>query len=211
MDMVYPTLDLEKKLWKKGFKIVVGIDEAGRGPLAGPVVAGCVCVTSKDQVVDIVRDSKKMTERQRNEAYDLIIKKSQGYGVGIVDAKRIDKVGIRQAVLEAMTKAVEETEKMLKQKAEYVIADGGIMLIEGYDMESINKGDLNHYSIAAGSVLAKVTRDRIMNQYANQFPKYGFEKHVGYGTKLHMDMIKKYGACEIHRLSFAPFSSKPID
>jgi len=204
--MVYPTLDLEKKLWKKGFKIVVGIDEAGRGPLAGPVVAGCVCVTSKDQVVEIVRDSKKMTERQRNEAYDLILQKSIGYGVGIVDAKRIDKVGIRQAVLEAMTKAVEETEKMLKQKAEYIIADGGIMLIEGYKMESINKGDLNHYSIAAGSVLAKVTRDRIMNQYANQFPKYGFEKHVGYGTKLHMEMIKKYGACEIHRMSFAPFS-----
>jgi len=209
--MVYPTIDLEKKLLKKGFKIVVGIDEAGRGPLAGPVVAGCVCVTSKDQIVDIVRDSKKMTERQRNEAYDLIIKKSQGYGVGIVDAKRIDKVGIRQAVLEAMTKAVEETEKMLKQKVEYIIADGGIILIEGYKMESINKGDLNHYSIAAGSVLAKVTRDRIMNQYANQFPKYGFEKHVGYGTKLHMDMIKKYGACEIHRLSFAPFSNRPID
>lgn len=207
MDMVYPTLDLEKQLWKKGFKIVVGIDEAGRGPLAGPVVAGCVCITSKDQVVDIVRDSKKMTERQRNEAYDLIIQKSEGYGVGIVDAKRIDKVGIRQAVLEAMTKAVEQTEKMLKQKAEYIIADGGIMMIEGYEMESINKGDLNHYSIAAGSVLAKVTRDRIMNQYANQFPKYGFEKHVGYGTKLHMDMIKKYGACEIHRMSFAPFSN----
>jgi ribonuclease HII len=205
--MVYPTLDLEKKLWKKGFKIVVGIDEAGRGPLAGPVVAGCVCITSPEQVVDIVRDSKKMTERQRNEAYDLIIRKSEGYGVGIVDAKRIDKVGIRKAVLEAMTKAVEETEKMLKQRAEYIIADGGIMLIEGYNMESINKGDLNHYSIAAGSVLAKVTRDRIMNQYANQFPKYGFEKHVGYGTKLHMDMIKKYGACEIHRLSFAPFSN----
>lgn len=209
--MVYPTLDLEKQLWKKGFKIVVGIDEAGRGPLAGPVVAGCVCVTSPEQVVEIVRDSKKMTERQRNEAYDLIIKKSEGYGVGIVDAKRIDKVGIRKAVLEAMTKAVEETEKMLKQKAEYIIADGGIILIDGYSMESINKGDLNHYSIAAGSVLAKVTRDRIMNQYANQFPKYGFEKHVGYGTRLHMDMIKKYGACEIHRLSFAPFSSKPID
>lgn len=205
--MVYPTLDLEKKLWKKGFKIVVGIDEAGRGPLAGPVVAGCVCVTSKDQVVEIVRDSKKMTERKRNEAYDLIIQKSQAYGVGIVDAKRIDKIGIRQAVLEAMTKAVEETEKMLKQRVEYIIADGGIMLIEGYNMESINKGDLNHYSIAAGSVLAKVTRDRLMNQYANQFPQYGFEKHVGYGTKLHMDMIKKYGACEIHRLSFAPFSN----
>lgn len=202
--MVYPTIDLEKKLWKKGFKIVVGIDEAGRGPLAGPVVAGCVCITSPDQVVEIVRDSKKMTERQRNEAYDLIIKKSQGYGVGIVDAKRIDKVGIRQAVLEAMTKAVEETEKMLKQRVDYIIADGGIMLIEDYNMESINHGDLNHYSIAAGSVLAKVTRDRIMNQYANQYPKYGFEKHVGYGTKLHMEMIQKYGPCEIHRMSFAP-------
>jgi len=209
--MIYPTIDLEKKLWKKGFKVVFGIDEAGRGPLAGPVVAGCVCITSKDQVVDIVRDSKKMTERKRNEAYDLIIQKSKGYGVGIVDAKRIDKVGIRQAVLEAMTKAVEETEKMLKQKAEYIIADGGIMLIEDYTMESIVQGDLNHYSIAAGSVLAKVTRDRIMNQYANQYPLYGFEKHVGYGTKLHMEMIKKYGACDIHRMSFAPFSAKPLD
>ncbi|MBU1119952.1 ribonuclease HII [Patescibacteria group bacterium] len=209
--MVYPTIDLEKKLWKKGFKIVVGIDEAGRGPLAGPVVAGCVCITSKKQVVDSVRDSKKMTERQRNIAFELIKEKSEGYGVGIVEAKRIDKVGIRQAVLEAMTEAVKETEKMLKEKVEYIIADGGIILIEGYEMESIEKGDLNHYSIAAGSVLAKVTRDRIMNQYANQFPKYGFEKHMGYGTKLHMDMIKKYGACEIHRLSFAPFNSKPID
>jgi len=209
--MVYPTIDLEKKLWKKGFKIIAGIDEAGRGPLAGPVVAGCVCITSSDQVVDIVRDSKKMTERQRNEAYDLIIQKSQSYGVGIVDAKRIDKVGIRQAVLEAMTKAVSDMEKRLKQRVEYIIADGGILLIEDYNMESINHGDLNHYSIAAGSVLAKVTRDRIMNQYANQYPKYGFEKHVGYGTKLHMEMIQKYGPCEIHRMSFAPFSTKPLD
>jgi ribonuclease HII len=209
--MVYPTLDLEKKLWAKGLKYVVGIDEAGRGPLAGPVVAGCVCITSPSQVVEIVRDSKKMTERQRNEAYEMIKEKSDGYGIGIVDAKRIDKVGIRRAVLEAMTKAVEEIEKMLKQKIDYIIADGGIMLIENYNMESINHGDLNHYSIAAGSVLAKVTRDRIMNQYANEFPKYGFEKHVGYGTKLHMEMIQKYGPCEIHRMTFAPFSTKPID
>jgi ribonuclease HII len=209
--MVYPTLELEKKLWKKGLKYVIGIDEAGRGPLAGPVVAGCVCITSPSQVVGIVRDSKKMTERQRNEAYEMIKEKSEGYGVGIVDAKRIDKVGIRRAVLEAMTKAVEEVEKMLKQRVDYIIADGGIMLIENYNMESINHGDLNHYSIAAGSVLAKVTRDRIMNQYANEFPQYGFEKHVGYGTKLHMEMIQKYGPCEIHRITFAPFSAKPID
>lgn len=211
MDMVYPTIDLEKKLWKKGIKFVVGIDEAGRGPLAGPVVAGCVCITSKEQVVDIVRDSKKMTERQRNEAYELIREKSEGYGVGIVEAKRIDKIGIRHAVLEAMTEALKETEKMLKQRVDYIIADGGIILIEDYNMESINHGDLNHYSIAAGSVLAKVTRDRMMNQYANEFPKYGFEKHVGYGTKLHMEMIQKYGPCEIHRMSFAPLNTRPID
>ncbi len=208
--MIYPTLDLEKTLWKKGFKFVAGLDEAGRGPLAGPVVAGCVCITSPEQAIESVRDSKKMTEKQRNEAYDLIIQKSSGYGIGVVDAKRIDKIGIRHAVLEAMTKAVEETEKMLKQRIDYIIADGGIYLIEDYNMESINKGDLNHYSIAAGSVLAKVTRDRIMNQYANKFPQYGFERHVGYGTKLHMEMIRKYGPCEIHRMSFAPLNKMAV-
>ncbi len=209
--MIYPTLELERKLWKKGFKIVAGLDEAGRGPLAGPVVAGCVVISSPEKVVDIVRDSKKMTKKQRDLAFDLIKEKSDGYGVGVADAKRIDEIGIRYAVLEAMIKAVEATEKMLGKRIEYIIADGGIYLLEDYKMESINKGDLNHYSIAAGSVLAKVTRDRIMNQYANQCPQYGFEKHVGYGTKYHMEMIKKYGPCEIHRRSFAPFNIKPID
>lgn len=204
--MVYPTTELEQKLWDRGIKLVAGIDEAGRGPLAGPVVAGCVCITSSDQVVEIVRDSKKMTERQRNVAFDLIKEKSSGYGVGIVDAKRIDKIGIKHAVLEAMTKAINEVEKMLKGRIEYIIADGGIYLIEDYSMESINHGDLNHYSIAAGSVLAKVTRDRLMYEYANKYPEYGFEKHVGYGTKYHMEMIQKYGPCEIHRKSFAPLN-----
>ena len=204
--MVYPTLELEQKLWKKGIKIVAGLDEAGRGPLAGPVVAGCVVISSSDQVVDIVRDSKKMTKKQRDVAFDLIKEKSDAYGVGVVDAKRIDEIGIRYAVLEAMTKAISEVEKMLGKRVEYILADGGIYLLEDYSMESINKGDLNHYSIAAGSVLAKVTRDRLMEEYAKKYPEYGFEKHVGYGTKYHMEMISKYGPCEIHRRSFAPFS-----
>ena len=204
--MVYPTLELEQKLWKKGIKIVAGLDEAGRGPLAGPVVAGCVVISSPEQVVDIVRDSKKMTKKQRDVAFDQIKEKSDAYGVGIVDAKRIDEIGIRYAVLEAMTKAISEVEKMLGKRVEYILADGGIYLLEDYSMESINKGDLNHYSIAAGSVLAKVTRDRLMEEYAKKYPEYGFEKHVGYGTKYHMEMISKYGPCEIHRRSFAPFT-----
>ncbi len=204
--MVYPTLELEQKLWRKGFKIVAGLDEAGRGPLAGPVVAGCVVISSPDQVVDTVRDSKKMTKKQRDIAFNLIKEKSDAYGVGIVDAKRIDEIGIRYAVLEAMTKAILEVEKMLGKRVEYIIADGGIYLLEDYNMESINKGDVNHYSIAAGSVLAKVTRDRLMEEYAKQYSVYGFEKHVGYGTKYHMEMISKYGPCEIHRRSFAPFN-----
>lgn len=209
--MVYPTLELEKRLWKKGIKIVAGLDEAGRGPLAGPVVAGCVVISSPSQVVDIVRDSKKMTKKRRDIAFDLIKEKSDAYGVGIVDAKRIDEIGIRYAVLEAMTKAISEAEKMLCKRVEYIIADGGIYLLEDYSMESINKGDVNHYSIAAGSVLAKVTRDRMMEEYSKKYPEYGFERHVGYGTKYHMEMISKYGPCEIHRRSFAPFNTKPID
>jgi len=209
--MIYPTLVLEEKLWKKGYKIVAGLDEAGRGPLAGPVVAGCVVISSPNQVVDIVRDSKKMTKKQRNVAFDLIKEKSDAYGVGVVDAKRIDEIGIRYAVLEAMTKAISEVEKILGKRVEYIIADGGIYLLEDYSMDSINKGDLNHYSIAAGSVLAKVTRDRLMEEYSKKYPEYGFEKHVGYGTKYHMEMISKYGPCEIHRKSFAPFNTKPID
>lgn len=209
--MVFPTFDLEKKLLGKGYKYIAGLDEAGRGPLAGPVVAGCVSISNQKQIVGIVRDSKKMTEKQRNEAYDLIINSSDGYGVGIVDSKIIDNIGIKWAVLKAMEEAVEHTERMLGNRLDYIIADGGIYLLDEYSMESINHGDLNHYLIAAGSVLAKVTRDRIMYEYAQKYPQYGFEKHVGYGTKYHMDMLRKYGACEIHRRSFAPVKAICVD
>lgn len=203
--MIYPDIKLEQELWKKDFKIVVGLDEAGRGPLAGPVAAGAVVINNKKQVVDIVRDSKKMTKKQRNEAYDLIKEKSSAYGIGMVDSKTIDRVGIQEAVKKAMIIALVQVEKMLNEKAEYLIADGiNILPIIGYKMDRIREGDLHHYSISAASVLAKVERDRIMEKYSKEYPEYGFEKHVGYGTKYHLEMLKRYGPCDIHRRCFKP-------
>ena len=203
--MQYPDIELEKKLWKKGFKIVVGIDEAGRGPLAGPVAAGAVVIEREDQVVEKVRDSKKMTKKQREEAEGKIKEVSTAWGVGLVDSREIDEIGIQEAVKKAMILALVQVERMLKKRAEYLIVDGtNVLPIIGYKMERIQEGDLNHYSISAGSVLAKVGRDRVMREYAKQYPKYGFERHVGYGTRLHMEMLEKYGPCDIHRRCFAP-------
>jgi ribonuclease HII len=205
--MIYPDIRLEKILWKIGKQYIAGLDEAGRGPLAGPVVAAAVVITSPDQVVGTVRDSKRMTENQRNIAFELIKDRSEAFGIGIVSEKEIDKVGIKRAVHDAMMIAVSEVEKKLKHSLDYIIADGGIYLLKGYDMESINKGDENHYSIAAASVLAKVTRDRIMLEYAKKYPKYSFDSNVGYGTKQHIKAIKKHGLCDIHRKSFEPIKS----
>jgi ribonuclease HII len=206
--MIYPDTHLEEKLWKEGYKIVLGIDEAGRGPLAGPVVAAGVVLSDISQVIPIVRDSKTMTSKQRDEAFEQIKEKSLAYGVGIVGAGDIDRVGIQKAVLEAMTIVVEIVERKLNSKIDYIIADGeNILSIKNYKMKKIKKGDLLHYSISAGSVLAKVTRDRIMHEYHSKYPEYGFDKHVGYGTKIHMDALKKYGPVSIHRRSFRPVSS----
>lgn len=205
--MIFPTIELEEKLWKQGFVNVAGVDEAGRGPLAGPVVAGAVIIHSKDQMVEGVRDSKKMTQKQREKCFELIIQKSSAYGVGIVSNDEIDKIGIQKAVLKAMTMALEQIKEKIVE-INYIIADGkNVSIIEGYKMERITKGDLFHYSISAGSVLAKVTRDRIMREYAAQFPNYNFEKHVGYGTKKHMEALKKFGICKIHRKTFEPIKS----
>ena len=206
--MVYPDTKLEELLWKQGFKIVVGLDEAGRGPLAGPVVASAVVISNINQVIPTVRDSKKMTEKQRNETYEKIKDMSHCYGIGIVGSKDIDSMGIQKAVLEAMKIALEVVEAKLNRKADYIIADGlNILDIPKYKMQKIKQGDLQHYSISAASVLAKVTRDRIMMDYHTKYPVYGFNTHVGYGTKKHMDTIKKYGICDIHRRSFKPISN----
>lgn len=203
--MVYPDTKLEEKLWKDGYKIVIGLDEAGRGPLAGPVVASGVVISDIKQIIPIVRDSKKMTEKQRNEAFDQICKISTAYGVGIVGSRDIDKLGIQKAVLEAMSVALEIVERKLNTKVDYIIADGkNILDIPKYKMKKITKGDLLHYSISAASVLAKVTRDRIMYDYHTKYPVYGFDSHVGYGTKKHLEAISKNGICDIHRRSFRP-------
>lgn len=200
--MIYPTLDLEKKLWTKGFVNVVGIDEAGRGPLAGPVVAGAVIIHNVEQVVPSVRDSKKMTEKQRNVAFEKITDLSSAWGVGIVDNIFIDEKGIQLAVKTAMIKAIDQI-KLKYPSINYLIVDGkNVSTIEGYKMMKITKGDLNHYSIAAGSVLAKVTRDRIMKEYSIKYPEYGFDKHVGYGTKKHIELLRNYGLTSIHRKTF---------
>lgn len=207
IDMVYPDTKLEEKLWKQGYRVVFGVDEAGRGPLAGPVVAGGVVIENINQVVPLVRDSKKMTEKQRNEAYDQIQQKSTAFGVGIVSASDIDKMGIQKAVLEAMSIALDIVERKLGTKVDYILADGlNIESIPRYKMEKIKKGDMYHYCIAAGSVLAKVARDRIMYEYNNKYPEYGFDTHVGYGTVKHIEAIHKYGITDIHRKSFKPIS-----
>lgn len=205
--MTYPDTKLEEKLWKSNFKYVVGIDEAGRGPLAGPVVVGAVLIESSSQVVQSVRDSKKMTKKQREKAFEEIQERSSAFGIGIVDAKEIDRVGIKEAVKEAMILAVNDVERKTGKKINYIISDGSVYLLEDYKMMSITHGDSKHYSIAAASVLAKVKRDWIMEEYSKKYPKYGFERHMGYGTKLHIEAISKYGVCDIHRRSYEPIKS----
>lgn len=203
--MVFPDTKLEENLWSKGFKYVVGIDEAGRGPLAGPVSAGAVVLSPSSVIHPFVRDSKKMTEKKREEVFEYIKENCIAWGVCMVGSKKIDEIGIQDAIKMAMESALNQVEGMLKSRADYLIVDGtNVATISGYKMEKIKAGDLKHYSISAASILAKVTRDRYMREISIQYPEYCFEKHVGYGTKLHMDMLKKYGPCDIHRRSFKP-------
>ncbi len=203
--MIFPDIELEKKLWRKGIKYVVGIDEAGRGPLAGPVSAGAVVIDKSTLISPLVRDSKKMTLKQRESTFEFLLENSLAWGVCMVSEKEIDLIGIQDAVKKAMQGALAQVEKMLGKRAEYLIVDGiNVESILGYEMLKIKEGDLLHYSISAASILAKVTRDRYMREMALKYPEYGFEKHVGYGTKMHIEAIKRYGICPIHRRSFSP-------
>lgn len=204
MGIIKPNILLEKSLWEKGFVNVVGVDEAGKGPWAGPVTAGAVIIHSSKQVVPIVRDSKLMTKIQREKAYKKIIKKSSGFGIGIVDEKEIDMIGIQEAVKKAMKLALKDMQTKFKLKISYLIVDGSKTIpLRKKNIKRIKRGGLYHYSIAASSVLAKVTRDKIMKKMAKKYPIYGFDKHVGYGTRLHFKTLKKYGVCPIHRKSFS--------
>jgi len=203
--MIYPDTKLEQKLWGEGYHIVVGIDEVGRGPLAGPVAAGAVVIRPDTEILELVRDSKTLSEKQRNEVYGEIKEKVWGYGVGMVSEREIDEIGIQSAVQKAMVLALEHVERMIERKAEYLLIDGtNVELLGEYPTMKISKGDLHHYSISAASILAKVDRDNLMIKYAKQFPNYGFERNMGYGTKEHMDALKKFGPCKIHRRSYKP-------
>lgn len=203
-----PTILLEESLWSQGLIHVCGIDEAGRGPLAGPVTAGAVMIHNKDQIIPSVRDSKLMTARNREKTYMQIMEKSSAFGVGIVSSEEIDIIGINKAVQKAMMQALDEIEINFKIKIDYVIVDGSKTLtLPKYKSQKIKAGDLHHYTISAGSVLAKVARDRIMKEEAKKYPEYGFETHVGYGTKKHLAALKKHGICPLHRKSYQPIKN----
>lgn len=206
--MIKPNISLEKLLWEKGYKNIAGVDEAGRGPWAGPLTAGAVVIHSAKQIVNFVRDSKLMTKIQREKAYKEICKKSSGFGIGIVSEKEIDLLGISKAVKKAMEMALINIELNFDIDISYVLVDGSkTMSLNNFKSERIKKGGLYHYSISAASVLAKVTRDRIMKQLASDYPKYGFDKHVGYGTKIHIQALEMYGISSIHRKSFIPIKN----
>ena len=189
---------IEEDMHNSGIELICGIDEAGRGPLAGPVVVGAV-IMPRNSMIEGVNDSKKVSEKKRELLYDEIIEEAIAYGVGIVDQKEIDRINILNATKEALTMAIKE----LNPKPDKIIVDAlkGIDTL-GIPYESIIKGDAKCYSISAASIIAKVTRDRIMRQWDEIYPKYGFIKHKGYGTKVHIEAIKKYGICPLHRKSF---------
>lgn len=190
--------EIENDLYKKGFNYLCGIDEAGRGPLAGPVVVAGV-IMPKDSMIEGVNDSKKVSEKKREILYDKIIEEAISYSVAIIGHDVIDEINILNATKSGVTKVVEE----LDTKPNLILIDALEHIdTKGIPYESIIKGDAKCYSIAAASIIAKVTRDRIMREWDKIYPQYGFINHKGYGTAKHIQAIKEYGLCPIHRKSF---------
>ena len=190
--------EIENELYSKGFNKICGIDEAVRGPLAGPVVVAAV-VMPQDSMIEGVNDSKKVSEKKREKLYDEIIESAISWGVAIIDQKEIDDINILNATKKGLTEALMQ----LSEKPDIILVDA-LNKIDtlGIPYQSIIKGDAKSYSIAAASIIAKVTRDRIMRQWDEIYPEYGFEKHKGYGTKAHIEVIKNNGICPIHRKTF---------
>lgn len=200
--------EIEENLYKEGITSIAGIDEAGRGPLAGPVVVACV-VMPRESMIEGVNDSKKVSEKKRERLYDEIINEAIGYGVGIINQQEIDRINILNATKEGLTLAIKEMEKNLKEKnsdfekPEIILVDALTKIdTDHIPYRSIIKGDSKSYSIAAASIIAKVTRDRIMRQWDEVYPMYGFARHKGYGTAAHIAAIKEHGLCPLHRRSF---------
>lgn len=189
--------ETEKRLYAEGYRYIAGVDEAGRGPLAGPVYAAAI-IFPKDIRLDGINDSKKLSPKKREELFEEITEKAVAYSVFSVDENKIDEINILRATHLAMNGAVSK----LSQKPDFVIIDGNS--ISGMDIphETIVKGDAKSISIAAASIIAKVSRDRYITKMAEIYPEYGFEKHKGYGTKEHIEAILKYGALPIHRKTF---------
>ena len=190
-------LEIEDSLYQRGYKLVCGVDEAGRGPLCGPVVAAAV-ILNKDEMIEGVNDSKKLSEKKRENLYDIISKKAIAVGVGISDVDIIEDINILNATKLAMKQAINN----LKINPDFVLIDGNQMIDIDIDAQTVVSGDAKSESIAAASIIAKVTRDRLLKDYDKKYPEYGFAKHKGYGTKAHIEAIKKYGLTPIHRKSF---------
>ncbi len=189
---------IEDEFHKKGIKYIAGIDEAGRGPLAGPVVVASV-IMPEDSMIEGVNDSKKVSEKKREKLYDLIIEEAISYSVAIIGHDEIDEINILNATKKGLTSCVNE----LDVKPDLIIVDALNKIdTKGIPYQSIIKGDAKCYSIAAASIIAKVTRDRIMREWDLVYPQYGFAGHKGYGTAKHIQAIKEYGLCPIHRKSF---------
>ncbi len=189
--------EIENELYLEGYNFIAGIDEAGRGPLAGPVCAAAV-ILPKDAVIEGVNDSKKLSAKKRDMLFDEIKEIAVAYAVEFVYPDVIDDINIRQATALAMHNAVEN----LRQKADFVIVDGNDNIPYDIPYRYVIKGDAKSQSIAAASILAKVSRDRLMEELDEKYPEYGFKKHKGYGTKVHMEAIRKYGVTDVHRKSF---------
>jgi len=187
----------ERKAFQKGFSRIAGIDEAGRGPLAGPVVSAAVILPFSFQVPGI-SDSKKLTPKKRGYLYEKIYDFAVSVGIGIIDPLEIDRINILQAALASMTMAVEN----LVPQPDCLLIDGTFMISSVLPQEPIPKGDDRSISIAAASIIAKVTRDRLMERYHLDYPQFGFFNHKGYPTRSHKEAIRRFGCCPIHRRSF---------
>jgi len=193
-------LEYENNLYKKGIKYICGIDEVGRGPLYGPVVA-CAIVMKKGYFNSEVDDSKKLSEKKRESLYDEILENCESYGIGVVSAKEIDKINILEATKKAMYIALSKLDKV-----DHILIDAVKLDKLNIPSTSIIKGDSKSFSIACASIIAKVYRDRILKKDNKKYSEYGFDKNKGYGTKKHIEAIKKYGVLKEHRKSFKPVS-----
>lgn len=197
-------LRYEKELYQQGYQAIAGIDEVGRGPLAGPVVTACV-ILPKNCKIKHLNDSKKIPKKHHEEIYQEILARALGIGIGIVDNNVIDQINIYEATKVGMLQAINQLKGEVT-KPDYLLIDA-MHLETSIPQQSLIKGDANSLSIAAASIVAKVTRDRMMADYANDYPGYAFEKNVGYGTKEHLEGLKKYGITPIHRKTFEPIKS----